>query len=619
MLHNIYKPILVILLVQFLSLYINAQDKKQLSIQDKISYSQTGCVNDHQFKTVQPLRQEFSTEKTQILAELDRARLNHDIKKKEMLEARLNEIDNAVPVVSYPDGTIQSEIINKEINSEGDYMYSLVADLSHYGQAVATVPSGALAGRIYVAVGNYAATPNSDTVKVYYSTNGGVSWVYYLKWWMPGLNMDCRSNEMDIIIVYDGATAWLFGVTPINNITNNNKRTIWWRYNLTTNEFYYITLYWPGSPATNLDYNARIASDDAMYGIGAYIFISVSSDSTYGAGYHLNRTKLAVIQNPLVLNPGILYRNVGAYYTGNNPSLYVYNDVAYVFAGQPRVFVLMSLDGVTQINLSYSHDFGATYTAAYDITGSNTLRGASLASVVYDGAPRMMIVSRVFYENNWNIQYHYSPTGGATVGSWSQGFIEASLNKSSGYPNVTWLRGDIYSFKTAFTLDSGGITRAYYAGFNGVAWNSPSRMPVGNLQADTTFNSPVAGYRIGGGDNCLTIWNNFYPVYASYNCLTTVGISGNNNGIPEKYYLYQNYPNPFNPLTSIKFDIPKQSFVKITVYDITGKEIETLVNHVKESGRYEVNWDGSNYASGVYFYKIEAEAFSEQRKMILIK
>jgi hypothetical protein len=584
-------------------------------------FIQFSFAQDHpQFTTLQPPSQKFSAEKTQILAELEKARLNHDTQKKEQLEARLNKIDNAVPVLSYPDGTVQSSgLINKEMEADFDYNYSMVANLSHYGQAVATVPSGTLAGRIYVAVGNYASTPNSDTVKVYSSTNGGVSWVWQYSWWMPGLNMDCRSNEMDIIIVYGGTTAWLFGVTPINNFTNNNTRTIFWRYNLSTHEFYYITLYWPGSPTTNLDYNGRIASDDAIYGIDAYLYVSVSSDSTYGAGYHINRTKFAFIQTPLASPPSIIYRNVGLYYTGNNPSLYVYNDVAYVHPGSSRVFVLMSLNGVTQINLSYSNDYGATYAASYDITGGYTLRGSSLASVVSDGNPNMMIVSRVFTGGNWDIDYWYTSTGGTTVGSWGHGPVENGIYKSSGYPNVTWERGNINSFKAAFTLDSGGITRPYYAGWNGSAWNSPSRMPVGNLQADTAANSPVAGYRIGGGDNCLTIWNNYYPIYASYNCVTTVGISGNNNPIPETYSLSQNYPNPFNPATSIKFDIPKHGIVKLIVYDLTGKEIESLVNEEKEPGRYEVAWEGSKYSSGVYFYKLETGDFKETKKMVLIK
>ena len=577
-----------------------------------LSFSFAQEVTNPQFE------KNFSAEKKQILKDLDQARLNNDVKKKELLEARLNKIDNTVSVFSPSDNSIQSVIVNKELGNEFDYNYSMIANLPHFGQAVATVPSGTLAGRIYVAVGQYAANPYPDTAKIFYSTNNGLSWVYYSYWFMPGANMDFRANEMDITILYDGTTAWLFGVSSIDWISNNNKRVIFWRYNLTTNDFYRTTLSWPGAPITNLDYNGRLATDNDIYVQSPFIYLSVSSDSSIsGSSYHINRTKLAVVQSPFSVSPAIAYRNLGLNYTGNTPSLYVYSDVAYVYTGMNRVFVIMSIDGITVINLYYTEDFGVSYSGYYGLYGNYPLRGSSLASVVNENNPKLMIVNRAYTEN-WDIIYYYSSNGGTNAASWTNGYVEHSIYKSAGYPNVTWVKGSLTDFKTAFTLDSGGITRAYYAGWNGSFWYSPSRMPVGNLQADTTFNSPVAGYRIGGGDNCLTIWNNFYPIYASHNCLTTVGTSGNNN-IPETYNLHQNYPNPFNPSTSIKFDIPGQSFVKITVYDITGKEIESLVNDVKEPGTYEVLWDGSKHASGVYMYKIDAGQFSDVRKMVLIK
>ena len=81
----------------------------------------------------------------------------------------------------------------------------------------------------------------------------------------------------------------------------------------------------------------------------------------------------------------------------------------------------------------------------------------------------------------------------------------------------------------------------------------------------------------------------------------------------------QNYPNPFNPKTNIKFEIPKSSIVKITVFDIMGKEIESLVNVSLIPGIYEVVFDGSYYASGIYFYKFSANGFSDVKKMIVLK
>lgn len=85
------------------------------------------------------------------------------------------------------------------------------------------------------------------------------------------------------------------------------------------------------------------------------------------------------------------------------------------------------------------------------------------------------------------------------------------------------------------------------------------------------------------------------------------------------YNLYQNYPNPFNPVTVISYQVPVKGFVSLKVYDVIGREIQTLINEEKEAGRYKINFDASNLSSGVYFYKINSDNYSEIKKMMLIK
>jgi len=89
--------------------------------------------------------------------------------------------------------------------------------------------------------------------------------------------------------------------------------------------------------------------------------------------------------------------------------------------------------------------------------------------------------------------------------------------------------------------------------------------------------------------------------------------------IPTKFKLYQNYPNPFNPITVIKFDLPKESFVKLKIFDVLGREVKTLVNEVKLSGSYTIDFNASDLSSGVYFYRLETGNFIEVKKMLLIK
>ena len=85
------------------------------------------------------------------------------------------------------------------------------------------------------------------------------------------------------------------------------------------------------------------------------------------------------------------------------------------------------------------------------------------------------------------------------------------------------------------------------------------------------------------------------------------------------FYLGQNYPNPFNPSTTIRFRIAESGLVSLKVFDILGREVATLVNEVKPAGNYEVEFDGGELASGIYFYRLKAGGFTQTRKAILLK
>jgi hypothetical protein len=88
---------------------------------------------------------------------------------------------------------------------------------------------------------------------------------------------------------------------------------------------------------------------------------------------------------------------------------------------------------------------------------------------------------------------------------------------------------------------------------------------------------------------------------------------------PIEYSLEQNYPNPFNPSTVIKYSIPQDGIVTLEVFNLLGEKVATLVNGVQQAGRYEVNFDASKLASGVYVYTISAGSFNLVKKMLLMK
>lgn len=98
------------------------------------------------------------------------------------------------------------------------------------------------------------------------------------------------------------------------------------------------------------------------------------------------------------------------------------------------------------------------------------------------------------------------------------------------------------------------------------------------------------------------------------------GTGGSPANLPETFALNQNFPNPFNPTTNIEFDLPVRSHVKLSVYNVLGQEVATLLDEVVEAGsRIPVVWDASGVSSGVYFYRISADNFTETRKMLLLK
>ena len=90
--------------------------------------------------------------------------------------------------------------------------------------------------------------------------------------------------------------------------------------------------------------------------------------------------------------------------------------------------------------------------------------------------------------------------------------------------------------------------------------------------------------------------------------------------IPKKYTLSQNYPNPFNPTTAISYQLPAVSHVELSIYNILGQKVATLVSERQPAGNHKVEWNASGFASGVYFYRLETDqGFISSRKLILLK
>jgi len=114
------------------------------------------------------------------------------------------------------------------------------------------------------------------------------------------------------------------------------------------------------------------------------------------------------------------------------------------------------------------------------------------------------------------------------------------------------------------------------------------------------------------GDNAVTAESDTFRIFDA------TGIERSQQN-PTKFQLSQNYPNPFNPSTTISYAIPRTSHVEVSIFNLAGQKITTLVKDALSPGNYTITWDASNYSSGIYIYQIKADDFIRSKKMLLIK
>ncbi len=227
----------------------------------------------------------------------------------------------------------------------------------------------------------------------------------------------------------------------------------------------------------------------------------------------------------------------------------------------------------TDYSHSPTHSFGyAPYvnSANYSLTLTNPINMQSVP---------------VCYLSFWN-RYN-------TESGWDFCLVELSTNNGSTWTQISSYTG------------------------SGLTWTEQSFDITHYVNSSSQFK---IRFRLTADDNTIPSGSGWWVddiKFTNY-CLGLVGVPGNTN-IPKTFALEQNYPNPFNPVTSIKYQLPSPENVSIKIFDILGKEVATLVNETKEPGYYEVNYDASNLASGLYFYRIEAGSFTQTKKMMLIK
>lgn len=290
--------------------------------------------------------------------------------------------------------------------------------------------------------------------------------------------------------------------------------------------------------------------------------------------------------------------------------------------------------------------------------------GSTLKSPAYDVDILPLQDAQNSYVNDFNTTDDDFVSIGFTVGT-PAGFDDGAVHSSHGYPNnadftytltipiIVASANALLSYDDVAIVEPGDPGAVYgddnfwdYVIVEGSSDNGTSWVPLAdgydaNYDATwlATYNASGAGDAtmfvnhtlnlldtFDAGDEVVIRFRLFADAFVNawgwaIDNLNIQNVTGANDGdaLPTVYSLSQNYPNPFNPSTTIKFALPEAAQVELKVYDVLGAEVATLMNQELQAGRYDVNWDASQLASGVYIYRIKAGDFVDSKKLMLLK
>lgn len=203
-----------------------------------------------------------------------------------------------------------------------------------------------------------------------------------------------------------------------------------------------------------------------------------------------------------------------------------------------------------------------------------------------------------------NGSIYKTTTGGANIPNAPSNLVGFSISTSKIF--LAWF--DNSSGEQGFRIERSVNNPSNFSLVGTVGPNILNYIDSTGVSPGNTYYYRVNAYTAGGNSGYSNI---VAVVVTSLDPIGTV--------IPDKYALYNNYPNPFNPSTKIKFDLPKNEFVSLKVYNLNGQVVASVVEENLGAGRYEVDFDGSYLSTGTYFFRIETSSFTETKKMVLVK
>ena len=352
---------------------------------------------------------------------------------------------------------------------------------------------------------------------------------------------------------------------------------------------------------------------------GSGVYFSTNNGSVWTQTTLTNHTIGTLSSNSNSVFAGASY---GSYRSSDNGVTWSGMDVGsvysfaangnYVYAGKQNGFCLSTNNGINWPYCSLPN-MGIRSVA---VSGNYVFAGTVYSPSISWGLYRSTNAGYNFSYNialkvvntlaiNGNIVYAgLSDSGGVYVSTnLGDSWLATSLNNKSIY-SLTISNNIVFAGCSNYPVGYGGVYMSTNYGANWLQKNQGFN-PLPSVEALII----TGNYIFAGTDN--GIWRRSLS--------EIIGVRNISTEIPDGFSLSQNYPNPFNPSTNVKFDIPKSSFVRLSIFDISGREVDVLVNERVQPGSYQVDWNASSFSSGVYFYKLTTENNSETKKMILIK
>jgi hypothetical protein len=246
-----------------------------------------------------------------------------------------------------------------------------------------------------------------------------------------------------------------------------------------------------------------------------------------------------------------------------------------------------------------------------DLTSALITAGASSGAYINCIAVDPADADKVFVVfSNYSVPSLFVTQDGGTTWQNVSGNLEQNSDGSGNGPSCRWVGYyDDGANGTFYVATSTGLYSTNNLNGSSTVWTQEGSSTIGNVVC------PMV--RTRQSDGLVVVATHGAGIYSANQ--TAVGVESETSNIPVSYALNQNYPNPFNPSTKINFTLPTQNNVKLTVYDITGKEVKELINGELSAGDHTVDFNAANLASGAYIYRIQAGNFVESKKMVLLK